>query len=289
MKKILKLIYKKVPFKKNIFSFVKIFYIPPKSIFKHLSFKGAFRVLMNNDVSVMLMNNYSSMENELFWLGFGGLHERISMEYWLKLAKYSNTILDIGAYHGIYALAAKSANKNAAVYAFEPVPQNFNIMKQNIEFNNFDIYSNQCGISDHDGTAVFCGDNFTSATTGSLNKSNFVDKPHQEIRVQIRSIASFIKEHRIKKIDLIKIDVEGHEYEVILGMKEYLKTMRPQLLIEITSSESAEKLKPLLEGIGYHYFDVDEVNKPRLLPTLQKSSDVNLLIFTHDMAAKLDL
>src|SRR3989344_1404378 len=148
MKKVLRLIYKKVPFKKTIFSFIKIFYIPPQSIFKHLGFAGAFRVSMNDDVSVALMNNYSSMENELFWLGFNGLHERISMQYWLKLAKYSDTILDIGAYHGIYALAAKAANKNAAVYAFEPVPRIFNIMKKNIDLNNFDIYSNQCGISD---------------------------------------------------------------------------------------------------------------------------------------------
>src|SRR5438046_616164 len=96
-----------LPFKKSIFSSIKLFAIPPVKIRRELKFSGAFKVKVE-DNSFKLMNyayKHFSLENDIFWLGLKGWEPK-SIELWIKLSRGSNTVLDIGANTGIYSLVS---------------------------------------------------------------------------------------------------------------------------------------------------------------------------------------
>jgi hypothetical protein len=98
-----------------------------------------------------------------------------------------------------------------------------------------------------------------------------------------------MQEFNIPKIDLIKIDVEGHEFEVMQGLEAYLKEFKPTILFELTEEAHAEKINNLVKDCGYLYFDMDEVNPPKRIQEIKKSSYFNILICTHDIAKKIKL
>lgn len=82
--------------------------------------------------------------------------------------------------------------------------------------------------------------------------------------VAIRTLDAFVEEHRIDRIDLIKMDIQGAEPLMLDGGRETLKRMQPPLLIEIESEElkaggssSRELVESLLE-LGY---DLHEINR----------------------------
>ncbi len=78
-------------------------------------------------------------------------------------------------------------------------------------------------------------------------------------------------------VDLAKIDVEGHEPEVLEGMGQFLAEFKPTLLVEVLSDWAGEKLGALLGNLGYLYFDLDEVNAPRCKRRIRASTRWNYL------------
>src|SRR6187402_3175387 len=138
MKKLLKAIYSLVPFKKEIYSVLKVVWTPSESIFRHLHFKGIFTVKVNDSKSFKIHHFGYLIENKIFWKGLNDSWEKESLKLWMKLCETSHSILDIGANTGIYALVAKAINPSAKVFAFEPHPKFYNMLQKNVALNNFD-------------------------------------------------------------------------------------------------------------------------------------------------------
>ena len=242
IKKIFKGFYNFIPFKQQIFSILKIFWTPPESIFKHLHFKGKFKVNINQSKSFMLNHFGLQCENEIFWMGWKHNWEKESIKVWGKLCKDSQIILDIGANTGIYSLVAKTINPNSKVYAFEPELFFYDMLQKNNSLNNFDIQSYPKAISNYDGDIII------EAFSGQS----------KSFTVESITLDTFIKQNEIKKIDLIKIDVETHEPKVLEGFLNHLSTFRPTLLIEILNNDIAEIVYNQVRELGYLYFNIDE-------------------------------
>lgn len=64
-------------------------------------------------------------------------YERGTGTTWLKLCKQADIVLDIGAHVGLFSLLAADANEASEVYAFEPLPENFEILCGNIQACGF--------------------------------------------------------------------------------------------------------------------------------------------------------
>ncbi len=58
-------------------------------------------------------------------------------------------------------------------------------------------------------------------------------RPSQEEMIQVITLDQFIKDHPLSRVDFIKIDVEGHELNVLLGSQETIATYKPALMIEV--------------------------------------------------------
>lgn len=273
MKQYLKRLYALIPFKKQLYSVLKSFWTPPEWLYRHLYFSGPFTVTAGPHTRFILNHEQQQIENEIFWNGLLGGWEKESLRLWMHLAANSQCILDIGANSGVYALVAQTVNPRARVEAFEPHPLFHKMLSNNVASNHFAIGCHQLAISDRDQELLI--EDYSGASA--------------EIQVRAQSLDSFIQQHQIAKVDLIKIDVETHEPKVLEGFRELLKVHRPTFLIEILSQEIGAFVTNELKGLGYLYFNIDEHGSIRQTTQIDKSDDYNYLICSPETAQALHL
>ncbi len=289
LKKIVKLIYGILPFKKELFLLCKSVCRPPKYIYEHLYFKGVFNI--NIEGKKVKMNHFGyQLENEIFWSGIKGEWEKESISLWIDLCKISNNIMDIGANTGIYALIAKTINPAAKVYAFEPVKRVYDKLKSNVGLNKYDIVCEQTAVSSYCGKGVIYDQDIEHIYAVCVNK-NIMPSTVDVIKAEIDTITleEYVKNKNIPKVDLIKIDVETHEAEVLKGMGDYLGQMHPAMLMEVLNDEVGEKIEEVLNGKKYLYFNIDEKTAPLRVEHITKSKGYNYLICNREVAQKLRL
>lgn len=169
----------------------------------------------------------------------------------------NKVFVDIGAnigYHTIYG--AKLAK---AVIAFEPQKDNFAILQENVARNSCpNVICENFGVSDREGAAsiFLCGNNKGGH---SLVKSDEVGK-EEAIRTII--LDSYLAG---RKVDVIKMDIEGWELHALKGMLETLKRSRPVLISEFRASSiqtaggNPEEFLSILSDLGYNR---SEIGKP---------------------------
>lgn len=230
---------------------------------KIISFKGSFLVQSSDGASFFLYNPPYNLETTIYWQGIDNISwEKKTREVWNNLCRYSNTIFDIGANSGFFSISAKAYNPKSSVYAFEPQPNVFEILRKNNEINKFDIICSNLALSDNEGIFPFYnyGENtFTknNTTAGSLN-SNWRIKKQHSIDVKVVTLNSFIEENSIDKIDLMKIDVETLEYEVLMGFNKYLFVFEPIIILEVINFKLGQKVKALFVGREYSFYHINE-------------------------------
>ncbi|MES2764907.1 MAG: FkbM family methyltransferase [Bacteroidota bacterium] len=146
--------------------------------------------------------------------------------------------LDIGAHIGKWSIVAgKTAQK---AYAFEPTPEPYTYLTQNIALNAMSdkVVAVNKGVSSAKGEMTF----EISATNSSMSKIvSDSTKSAQTLTIPTISIDEFLKENNVAtgEIDLIKIDVEGHELEVLKGMKNLLaENKRMRIVCEILHDQT---------------------------------------------------
>jgi FkbM family methyltransferase len=281
-------LYRAIPAKKTIFSLIKGFSTPPYNIYKNLRFKGVVDVKIGSN-SFKINTDYDKyVETKLFWKGVNAHYEKMSYDLWINLSKKANVILDVGANTGIYSLMTKTVNPSAQVYGFEPMPDVYRQFLANEKLNNFGIHCLELAASNEDGTADIYTNPTEQLYTSTLNSENTVEN---SIKTTIKTITlkTWIEQNNIKNIDLMKVDVESFEPQVMEGMGEYLKQMRPTMLMEILSNEVGEAVEKHLEGCDYLFFNLDEETKPVQVPHLNAEGYLNHLICSKETAQELGI
>ena len=168
--------------------------------------------------------------------------------------------LDVGAHFGLWSVyAAAIVGRTGKVLAFEPSPA-FAVLRENAALNST-VQAFQYGLGAQDGEATF----FDQGTASSGSFVNDVTKMNERYQptvpiggntVEIRALDTLTAEFGVRP-DLIKVDVEGFEYEVMRGAENVLQKVRPIMLIEIhpwqlkLSGSSDKALVALLESKGY--------------------------------------
>jgi FkbM family methyltransferase len=130
------------------------------------------------------------------------------------------TFVDGGANIGYYALlAGQLVGPTGHVYAFEPEPVAFKYLQANILSSGLSwVIPHQGALADRPGSRLFV----PSLLEGGFLASE-IPGPREGVEVEADSLDHFFSEKGWPKVDLIKIDVEGAELSVLMGMKELVK------------------------------------------------------------------
>lgn len=293
-KSFIKNIYYLIPFKRSFYDILKQFYLPPKSIYRFLVHKQIFTLnIKGKKLKLKHPGFHFYIENEFYWKGYekSGF-EVVSRELWLKLSSHSQTILDVGANTGLYSLFASLFNPSSSIHAFEPIKRNVDKLRLNIAINQMEnIKIVEAAISQTDGTTTIYQPSTDVSTTSTLDIETAKSRDLNVNPEQIETVRidTYIDEHKLEKVDLIKIDVEGFEVPVFESMGKYLKLMQPTILAEIRVEENGNQIMDMLKDCGYVYFDIDEKSEPKQVKEITKSSNVNFLICTSEVATSLQL
>jgi len=152
--------------------------------------------------------------------------------------------IDVGAFKGKYTDFILKIEKNCKVIMIEPQEKYYNLLKEKYN-NNSNIEIHKIGISDkitkknlrinkHEITSTFSSLNNKNRylnLKAILFQSKLSDMTKNEVSVELFPLSEIIKEESFKNISLLKIDTEGHEFEVLYGAQELLKKVR-HILIE---------------------------------------------------------
>ena len=136
-----------------------------------------------------------------------------------------DVVIDGGAWIGDFS--AYSASKGALVYAFEPVNENYEILKKTAELNSNRIIPVKMGLGDSD----FDADISLDIGINSGGHSIILKNSETTRKIHITSIDKYVKENGIEKVDFIKADIEGAERDMLKGAEATLKRFAPRLAI----------------------------------------------------------
>ncbi|MEM3570159.1 MAG: FkbM family methyltransferase [Nitrososphaerota archaeon] len=177
--------------------------------------------------------------------------------------------LDIGSNIGYYALLErKIVGSEGRVMAVEPSPLIFPYLKKNIQQNGFDdIEMFNFAFTSSDGEVPFLMAR-KSNLSRVVNGSNCSLKEGLVIKVPARSLDSFAAQYCFKKLDFLRMDVEGHEAEILNGGLWTIERFKPMLLIEVHKSlrglKKTVNFLQNLKSLGYDvkYYIPRELNMP---------------------------
>lgn len=182
------------------------------------------------------------------------LTDPFNIQYGLFLNKSGLIIFDVGANYGQTALEYVSRFQNCSIYSFEPFYESFKVLKTNVkEYPNVQIYNLAFG--DTIGKINF-NSNTVSATNSILETdehassvwgNNLLDTI-EKTEVPITTIDNFVYEQKISEIDILKIDVQGYEFNVIEGARHLiLRNGVKVIYMEIIILPTYQKQKSLDE------------------------------------------
>ena len=148
---------------------------------------------------------------------------------WLKdylKNKINPTVIDVGANIGQYSLNILEANPNSLIVAFEPHPVTYEILCKNISNNKVELFN--LGVGANEGILkLYDYDTNEGSQHASLYKEVITDIHQSNIvsyDVEIVNLDNFLTDKNIKNIDLLKIDTEGNELNVLVGIRNYLQS-----------------------------------------------------------------
>jgi FkbM family methyltransferase len=198
---------------------------------------------------------------DVFILGGNHYHEI----QFLRRHAAGGTLIDIGSNVGAFCLLLSSALRSAVL--FEPNPRAASRARANLRLNGLDFPIHQQALSDHEGEAQFKGQGVSS--TGRLITGA---APGAE------TVACTPLDKVIGKLDLsrrpliVKIDAEGHDLQVIQGMRRVLAEVRPEfVMFERLGSLPIDQVQTLLADASYVVYGLGEqqvpypVGDPRIL------------------------
>jgi len=196
---------------------------------------------------------------------FRGEFESHEIAFLQETLKPGSIFLDIGANGGFYTvIAAKQVGVTGHVYAFEPGHSELEILRHNIAINHLtNVTIVECAIGNKTGKAQLA-----ISSDGAMNSLAKTNHPQQCIEywqsVEIIKLDDFIQKSGIKKVDFIKIDVEGAEKFVFEGFKNILLSDNEIKIMfeasDLNASAFGYSVKEFLEnilssGMKLYYFD----------------------------------
>lgn len=209
----------------------------------------------------------------------------------------NDIVFDVGANIGIFGLRTMMQYANTQIFAFEPVPTIFEVLKKNAEkyhsrfqvFNigigkeesvqTFQYYPNSPALSTaHPDVWDQNPEDLEKATLSQIKNAppayaflrylpTFIGKwvakslrnKPVSFQCKIKTISQMIASEKVNRIDLLKVDCEGAEYDVLQGIEEKDWAKIRQVVAEVYNLDNrVDKVKQLLEYKGFNRITIEE-------------------------------
>ena len=209
---------------------------------------------------ILRLNMNDHIQKQLFW---HGAYEFEEMNLLIKLLNKADCFIDIGANIGYFSLhAAKAVRQTGTVWSFEPASLMFKQLQQHIDINKLsNISAVKKGVSNKNSNGVlYLSSDKNYGSTGLQPGDEFSGETED---ISLVKLDDFVLEHNIKNIRAVKIDVEGHEPQVLQGMLQILKEHKPAVLIEIITAQlqshnnTVEEIYNLMYALDYTAWYID--------------------------------
>jgi FkbM family methyltransferase len=201
-------------------------YLLPKGTTMAVPFLGAEIELSTTDTSMALGLR-------------AGTYERAMRQVFARALRPGVEVLDVGANVGLYAVVAgMRVGPGGAVVAVEPLPEARELLVRNLKNNqtqNVTVLPVAAG--DHPGTLELRRFGGEVGTTSAVHGGDVAVDVEQARLDDLLPHARF---------DVVKIDVEGYEYQALMGMKQILARSQPLLFLEFNNNESTDALLAFL-------------------------------------------
>jgi len=217
-----------------------------KKLFRNLYYKfveGRITIIRKPDI----LNGFKWIESKRFGIAYSnGNYEVDLLAQLSKFLSPQSVFIDVGGHAGYVALFASQLCEK--VVTFEPEQNNFVFIKRTIELNsveNIEPYNLALGAKK---AKLMFKEGLTSSM-GSISELGTTE-------VDVISLDEFIRDGNFKRVDVVKIDVEGFGAKVLEGMKYVIKNYKPFILFEIHNQEEILAIKSLQ---GYTFITTNDL------------------------------
>jgi FkbM family methyltransferase len=186
----------------------------------------------------------------------GGMFERRTALALGRLVEPSALVLDIGANIGAHTLPlADLVGPQGRVMAFEPTDFAFRKLKRNLDLNPSlagRVVSLHCFLSGNDQASVPAAV-YSSWPLGAEQglHAKHLGREMQTEQARARSLDRVLSEHAARRVQLVKLDVDGYECEVLRGATSMVREMRPIFMMELSPYVLEERGASLDELLSY--------------------------------------
>jgi FkbM family methyltransferase len=194
------------------------------------------------------------------------------------------SMIDIGANIGLVTLLmSQFAN---SILSIEPNKDAFDILKHNCHVNQINSILKNCAVGKGNNKVRFLSTSVSTTASHVVTKNHISTDFNYEI--PIKKLDDIVKEEKIKDINFIKIDVEGHEWPVLRGAKKTIRKFNPWILLEFNSycliAFSRVNPRDFLDYLLDNFQQVGQVNPEGEVYWINNKSDA--LAFLHDNLVK---
>lgn len=188
-------------------------------------------------------------------------YEAPNVAFLKQHAPKNGVVLDVGAHIGLFStIAAQCVGERGRVLAYEPTPSTFKLLNQTIRMNKLTGYVQGIAAAVGSETGEI---SFYVSDNAADNSNSLVaykqDRALHTVTVPLTSIDQQVKHYELKRVDFIKIDVEGAEYDTLLGAWDTMEEFRPAVILAIHpeaiagKGDSVEDIVKHLERLPYRY------------------------------------
>jgi len=216
-----------------------------------------FKIIVNPTIDL-------NIENVIYERG---VYEQATTLFIQQHLKAGDTFVDAGANIGYLSLvAAATVGKNGTVHAFEPVKSTHTLLKNNIDLNEFSqINCHQLGLGSQNQEVIIYSENENRGGASIVNQ-----RSEQKESIKICPLDAVLGE---EKVDLLKIDVEGYEFEVLKGAEQTIRKNHPTIILEYSrqrtnsgaNNEMIHWLSNIYEGYEFFRFEKGKERSSKLI------------------------
>jgi FkbM family methyltransferase len=213
----------------------------------------------NLGISTSYNLSFSNGDDSLLLFGRPAhyLGERGALLLARELTKRSRAFIDIGSHKGYYVFYVQDQNPKKPIFFFEPHPQLFEHLDQNIKRNGLEqITGFRMAVGEKSGQTQFYID-LGSTLQGSLKELTKPDHQVASVNVQITTFDDFVNTQQLMDV-CVKVDIENAEFDFLNGARQSMNCISYLVMEVLGQAIKAGFVKTMIKEFGFHAYYIND-------------------------------